>query len=214
MSRATETAPPDALLYIATACPHCPGVLQGLCGLVKSGEIGRLEVVNLNHHPEAAQAAGVRSVPWLRLGPFVLTGARTPTELAQWARRVQTPEGLEAYLGELLGAGDLAEAQATLARTPQAGAALVRLLGDAEAALQIRLGAAAVIEGLEGNDTLAGLVAALGALTRHADARIRLDAAHALGLSHRPTARPWLEALRTDPDATVREEASDALAAL
>lgn len=214
MTTTADTAPPDALLYIANGCPHCPTVLQGLSELVKSGGIGRLEVVNITRHPEIAQASGIRAVPWLRLGPFVLTGLRAPAELAQWAQRAQSIDGMTKYVRELLTEGNLAEVRATLARAPQTAAALVGLLGDPEAELQVRLGVAALIEDLEGSATLAGLVAELGELTRHADARIRVDAAHALGLSHAATARPWLETLRADADADVREEAEDGLAAL
>lgn len=209
-----ETPPPDALLYIANGCPHCPTVLEGLSELIKSGAIGRLEIVNITRYPELARQAGVRAVPWLRLGPFVLTGLRAPAELARWAQRAGSSAGMAEYLSELFAEGNLAEVRATLARAPLTAAALVRLLGDPDAELQVRLGAAAVIEDLAGSDTLAGLVAGLGELTRHADARIRLDAAHALGLSRSAAARPWLEALRADADADVREEAEDALAAL
>lgn len=209
------SAPPDALLYIANGCPHCPTVLAGLSELVKSGRIGRLEVVNISAHPERAQAQGVRAVPWLRLGPFELTGLRSPAELAQWAERAQSPEGMAEYLRELLAEGNLAGVRATLEREPQlTGAALILLLGDADAELQVRLGVSAILEDLEGSATLAGLADALGALTRHADARIRLDAAHTLGLSRAPGARAYLEALRDDSDAEVREVAQESLAAL
>lgn len=208
-------APPEALLYIANGCPHCPTVLAGLSELVKNGRIGRLEIVNITAHPERAQVQGIRAVPWLRLGPFELTGLRSPAELAQWAQRAQSPEGMAEYLRELLAEGNLAGVRATLEREPQqTGAALVRLLGDADAELQVRLGVSAVLEDLEGSARLMGLIDALGALTRHNDARIRLDAAHTLGLSHAPAARAWLEALRDDSDAEVREVAQESLAAL
>jgi hypothetical protein len=209
------SAPPAARLYIANGCPHCPTVLAGLSELVKNGRIGRLDVINISAHPEAAQAQGIRAVPWLRLGPFELTGLRSPAELAQWAERAQSPEGMAEYLRELLGEGSLAGVRATLEREPQlTGVALIRLLGDADAELQVRLGVSAILEDLEGSATLAGLVDALGALTRHSDARIRLDAAHTLGLSHAPGARAYLEALQDDRDAEVREVAQESLAAL
>lgn len=208
-------APPDALLYIANGCPHCPTVLAGLSELVKSGHIGRLEVVNITQHPELAQARSVRAVPWLQLGPFELTGLRAPAELAQWAARANSVEGMADYLRELLTEGSLAKARATLQRAPQrTAAALVRLLGDAEAELQVRVGVSALLEELEGSAPLAALVDALGALTRHADARIRIDAAHTLGLSHAPAARPFLEELQRDTDADVREVAQESIATL
>ena len=55
---------PDALLLIASGCPHCPTVLTGLTELVKHGLIGRLEVVNVGIHPERASALKARTVPW------------------------------------------------------------------------------------------------------------------------------------------------------
>lgn len=206
---------PDALLYIANGCPHCPTVLAGLAELIKSGRIGRLEVVNITVNPERAQTEGVRAVPWLRVGPFELTGLRSPAELAQWAARAQSSEGMAEYLRELLTEGNLASVRATLERAPeQTATALVLLLGDAEAELQVRLGVSAVLEDLEGSATLTTLVDALGALTRHGDARIRIDAAHTLGLSHAAAARAYLEALHGDSDAEVREVAQESLAAL
>lgn len=205
---------PAALLLIANGCPHCPTVLQGLSELVKSGRLGRLEVVNITVHPEVAQLHGVRSVPWLRLGPFVLTGLRAPAELAQWLQRAQTSAGMAEYFSELLGGGDLAAVTATIRRAPDSAATLVRLLGDPEAELQVRLGVSAIIEDLEGSHALAALVTDLGELTLHPDARIRIDAAHALGLSHAAAARPYLEALHNDTDTEVRDVATESLAAL
>ena len=78
-------APPDALLLMAPGCAHCPVVLEGLGRLLKEGRLGRLEVVNVAVHPEAAVAAGTRSVPWTRIGPFELDGLYGPAELAEWA---------------------------------------------------------------------------------------------------------------------------------
>lgn len=210
-----DSSPPAALLYIADGCPHCPTVLQGLTELIKHGRIGRLEVVNITQHPELAQAHGIRAVPWLRLGPFELTGLRAPAELAQWAARAQSSEGMAAYLRELLTEGDLSGVRAVLQRAAQqTTAALVHLLGDAEAELQVRVGVAAILEELEGSSILAERVDALGTLTRHADARIRIDAAHSLGLSHAANARPFLNALLQDNDAEVREVAQESLHAL
>jgi hypothetical protein len=205
---------PEALLLIANGCPHCPTVLQGLSELVKSGQLGRLEVINITVHPEVAQLHSVRSVPWLRVGPFQLTGLRSPAELAQWVQRAQSNQGIIEYFGELLSAGDLAGVSATLKRAPESVAALIQLLGDPEAELQIRLGVSAVLEDLEGSELLAGQIDALGRLSAHADTRIRIDAAHALGLSHIDAARPYLEALQNDADSEVREVATESLAAL
>ena len=206
--------PPDALLLIAPGCPHCPTVLQGLSELLKSGRIGRLEVVNIGIHPDVAQTHNVRAVPWLRLGPFVLTGLQSPAILAQWVERSQSNDGVNEYLRERLADGDIAGVLATLQHTPHIANALVHWLGDPQAELQVRLGAAAVIEHLEGSDTLASLIDALTALTTHTDSRMRMDAAYALGLTHNPAVRSTLEGLRQDADASVRETAEDSLLTL
>jgi HEAT repeat protein len=54
----------------------------------------------------------------------------------------------------------------------------------------------------------------LGALTRHADARVRADACHLLSLTHAAEARPWLQACLQDADAEVREIAAESLQTL
>lgn len=91
---------PDAQLFLSSHCPHCPAILAAAAELVKRGAFGRLEVVNLEVHPEAGD--GVRSLPWLRLDPFTLTGARSAAELEIWVRRVAAPEGMAEACHDLL----------------------------------------------------------------------------------------------------------------
>ncbi|MGB5200334.1 MAG: hypothetical protein WBR56_10600, partial [Sedimenticolaceae bacterium] len=57
---AKETGPgaPDAELLIAPGCAHCAAVLAALTALVKRGDLGRLNVVQLGAHPEAVAAVG------------------------------------------------------------------------------------------------------------------------------------------------------------
>ena len=64
-------------MLLGTHCPYCPTVLKELGELVKSGVIGKLVVVNIEQHPEVARELGVRSVPWVRIGPFELEGLRS-----------------------------------------------------------------------------------------------------------------------------------------
>jgi glutaredoxin len=59
---------PDALMILGTHCPHCPAVLKNLCRLLEEGKLGKLQVINLEQHPEEAKKYGVRSVPWVRIG--------------------------------------------------------------------------------------------------------------------------------------------------
>jgi len=134
------TAPPEALLPLGTHCPHCPAVLQALSSMVKAGELGRLEVVNLEQQPEVAQTLGVRSVPWTRLGPFELQGLRTLEELQAWALKSGSVEGMADYLSELIKEGQVKRVE-TLARENESALdAVFHILGDADAEINIRLG--------------------------------------------------------------------------
>jgi HEAT repeat protein len=207
----TETARPDALLLFTSTCPYCPTVLAALSDLVKSGDIGRLEVVNIGARPEIAQQFGVRTVPWVRIGPFELEGLRSPAELKQWVERAGTPEGLAEYFHELLKEGALPKVSAQVARDPAALDAMLRLLGDSDTELTVRIGISAVFEGLEGKPALRRAVEALIALSTHRDAHIRGDAAHLLSLTHDPAAQPHLQRLLEDDVADVREIAREGL---
>ena len=77
MTSDVKRTAPDALLLMGTHCPYCPTVLQGLESLREAGIIRKLEAINIEEHPEIAQAAGVRTVPWVRIGPFELEGLRS-----------------------------------------------------------------------------------------------------------------------------------------
>lgn len=201
----------DALLFISRHCPHCAAVLAGLSDLVKHGGIGRLEVVNIEIHPEAAEASAVRSVPWLRLGPFELAGARTPGELAVWARRASEPEGMADAFHDLLKTGGLAQVLTLVAADATRLAALLPIVGNPEASINVRLGAGVVFEEYAGSDALRALIPALGELSAFGDARVRADACHYLCLSGADAARPWLEARLEDVDEEVREIAREGL---
>lgn len=204
-------ARPDALLLLTSSCPYCPTVLQGLSELVKSGLIGRLEVVNIGVRPEVAQQYGVRSVPWVRLGPFELEGLQSPAELKLWAERAGKPDGLAEYFRNLLKDGQLARVTGYIRRHGNAVVDLLNLLADPDVELTVRIGISAVFEELEGDAALNGAFDALVGLSRHQDAHIRADAAHLLSLTHRPDATPHLEALLNDSVADVAEIAREGL---
>ena len=44
----TRHDPPEASLYIASGCAHCPTVLKGMNELIEQGAIARLTVTNLD----------------------------------------------------------------------------------------------------------------------------------------------------------------------
>jgi hypothetical protein len=205
---------PDALLLIAPGCPHCAAVLASLSALIKQGELGALEVVNLAAHPERAQKLGAGSVPWLRIGDFELEGLHSQGELSNWASRVGSREGVVAYLQEQLAANRLARLEAMLAHRPEWLAALVELLADSRIDLKVRLGADALLETVAEAEALRALLPQLEAMAADPEPRVRVDAAHYLAMSRSDLAAHVLEVMLEDPDQSVREQAAEALQAL
>ncbi|MFA7243314.1 MAG: HEAT repeat domain-containing protein [Sulfuricellaceae bacterium] len=214
MSSEHHPAPPDALLLIAPGCPHCPSVLEGLAQLLKEGVIGALEAVNLAAHPERAQALGVKTVPWLRLGVFELEGVQSPAELRRWAEGAANanPDILAGYFHDLLISGRRGKVEELLKQDPAHFRALPRLLADPASSMAVRLGLGAVLEEFQPSGLARVIVDDLGELTRHADALTRADACHFLSLIGGEGAIPYLRACLDDSDAGVREIAGETLA--
>ena len=198
-------------MLLGTHCPYCPTVLKGLSELVKSGAVGKLEAVNIELHPDIARALGVRSVPWVRIGPFELEGLRSEKELRTWAEAAGTETGYASYLDELLATGKIDRAIKLVQRNPDAIKALLVLFSDSETKLNTRIGISAIIENLAGSELLQGIVDRLGKLSLHDDPRIRGDAAHYLGLTGSTKAMVYLERLEDDADADVRTVARESL---
>jgi len=205
---------PDALLLMGTHCPWCPGVLESLNKLLADGAIASLETVNIEEQPGLAADLDVRTVPWVRIGPFELEGLRSERELREWADKAGSANGLAAYLDELLSSGGIDKALGLVRRDPAGRDALLMLFADPETQLNTRIGISAIMEDLDGSELLQGLVEPLGELTRHAEARIRGDACHYLGLSGSTKAAIYIRPLLQDNDADVREVAAESLARL
>lgn len=206
--------PPEALMLLGTHCPHCPSVLASLSDLVKQGVLSRLEVVNLERRPDIARELGVRSVPWVKIGPFTLTGLHSKAELQSWAEQAGSEQGMARYFEQLLGEGEVRQVLAMIAEDHALLHALIGLVSDGDAKINARLGAGVVMEEYEGTTELLALIPELGALTRHEDARVRSDACHYLSLTHDASVEQYIRPLLDDEHAEVREVAEDSLAAL
>lgn len=202
---------PHALLFTAPGCPHCPGVKAALQKLQQEGVIGELETHDISREPDLAAELGIRSVPWLKLGEFILTGAQSPQQLRQWAERAAAPDGMSGYLAHLLKGGELSEAERLLSAQPQHLGALLPLLADAESPIQVRIGVSAILEQFEGEAPLRELVPQLISLSESPEHRLRSDACHLLGLSHDSAAREALLRCSEDEHSEVREIATEAL---
>ena len=201
----------SAVLLISPTCPHCASLLEILSKLVKVGDIGSLEIVNIATLPERASAYGVRSVPWLRLGPFELEGARTEGDIRHWLGKIDSEEGMAEYMADLLANGNLEKVINVVKENPELLRHLISVTGNPETELKVQLGIGAVFEELEGSSILENFVVSLGKLTKHASPKVRADAAHYLSYTASQAALPYLEVLKNDENSDVREIAVEAI---
>ena len=205
------TSPPDALLFVTSGCPHCAAVLRGLNELAKRKLIGTLTVMDVAEHPGQAREYDVRVAPWLRLGPFTLTGTHSPAELRQWAEWANGETGTAHYVEHLLKRGGYQQAKAFIDIDTDRLGALLAIVADPGAKLEVRLGVSALLEAHARSPSLQRLLPQLAELARHADHRVRADACHLLGLTGSTAARAHIEARLNDPQEEVREIAAEAL---
>lgn len=205
---------PDALFLLAPGCAHCPTVLAALGELLKEGRLGRLEVVNIAAHPEVAQTVGTRSVPWVQIGPYELSGVHTRQELAHWAELAARGAGMGPYFSELLATGHIKPVLRRIRQQPEALHDLLTLLEDEDTPLAARVGVGAILEELQPEGLLKAVIPDLKALTHSPHPHTRADACHYLGLTADPQLIPLIEPLLKDPNAQVREIAADTLADL
>ena len=211
MNDADTDTPPDALMLMGTHCPYCPSVLKALQALVESGDISHLETHNIEENPEIARELGVRSVPWVRIGPFELEGLRSEKEFREWAVKAAADDGHTDWLDELLSSGNISKPLELIKSDPSMMDALLKLFADPDTQLNTQIGISAIMEDLQGTDTLSAVVDQLGELTQHKDARVRGDACHYLALSGSSKVAALIKPLLDDSDANVREIAKESL---
>lgn len=201
----------QALLLVAPGCPHCPAILATLSDLLKQGTLARLEAINIAADAAAAERLGVRSVPWFRIGSFILQGLHTPAEIRRWVDHAAAGTGEPEYLRELLAGGRRGQAVAWLRARPDRLSAVLQLLAEPDADLPVRLGADSLIAEFAGSRELRAQLPELARLALEAGPALRADACHYLGLANDAGARPALEQALHDDDPHVREIAADAL---
>lgn len=208
------TSVPNALLLLAPNCPYCPTMFELLGRALKQGRLGRLEVVNILAHPELAQALGVRSVPWSRIGRFAFSGVLSPAELEHWIRHAAQGTGTAEYYAAALAAQGLAQVLDMIREQPASLGELLGLLAGPDTKMIVRIGIGALMEELQGSETLRGAIPQLGTLTASPLPQTRADVCHYLGLTASPAAIPWVRPLLGDPDPQVREIAAESLTLL
>lgn len=202
---------PTVLMLMATRCTYCGPMMQILTELMKAGQIAELRIVNIENAPELAAELGVRSVPWLQVGPFELAGSRTKQELALWLQRASSFDGVTDYLEEVLAEGNIAYAKKLIERHPQALENVIDLMTDPEAKINVRLGIGVIIEEMAESEPFKAVIPRLIDYLSNDDARIRGDACHYLSLTRDRAYILYIEKLLADESEEVREIAQDSL---
>lgn len=205
----------DATLLVTSSCPHCPAMIKVLGELVKEGELGKLEIINIVLYPDAAAAYGVRSVPWLKLGDMEFSGAMSRNDIVQWIQLAEGHGDAQAALIKQLKSGALDDVVALAHKQPSVLPELLNILTGKDVPLTVRIGVSAVVESFQDEpEQLAALITEISSLIKHTEPATRADGCHFLGLTRSDEARPWLEVCLDDNDQMVREMAEESLAEL
>lgn len=200
-----------AIALIGTQCPHCSAVLEHLTQLVKQGELGELQIINLNEAPDIARKLGVRSVPWVKIGSYELSGSQT---LEAFKQRIQWTKDNGELLGKfdhMLSHGEAPEVTQIIQDDNSRMDVIIKLLSDSATILSTRIGIGVVMEDFAGSELLQSLIPTFGQLLEHDDARIRADASHYLSLTQSTEAIPYLENHHNETDLEVLEVIADSL---
>ena len=219
IQKTTPNKAPEATMLLSSSCAFCPSVLDSLAKMIKSGELSRLQVINLEQNPEAMQQYKVRSVPWVRIGAHELTGSQTLEALqqrAQWALDAANSDDKNASnpvadFDFLLSDGQVDKVIQALQKDESGFSAIMELLGDTGTVLSTRIGIGVVFEEFAGSNVVKSLIYKLGEFSKHEDSRIRADAFHYLGMTADKSAIAILEAGKDDKDKEVREIITDSL---
>lgn len=202
---------PTALLLVSDNCPHCHTMKNQLQHKLEQGLLETLDIVNIQHDQAVAERYAVRSVPWLRLGDFIFSGALTSSELDRWIRLSQQPSGDQFYLKNRLEEGNLQSAIDYLSEHSESLSGLFKLLSDDSLKMNVRIGIGAVIEHFEGTAQLQQAVSDIRDLLRDSHGHNRADACYYLSLTGLSDVKADLEALLNDNDPEVRSIAKESL---
>ena len=207
----SDTVPIHATLLVAPSCPHCPQMKQQLTELLAQGRLATLDLVDISVNIEKASELGVRTVPWCRLNSLELQGAHSRDEVIYWLEQAARKDGRQQLFDSLLEVGQLSQVESMLRRDPDGMDDLLVLFADQERQINVRIGASAILESLQGSGLLEQAVDKIGAYTQDHNTSTRIDACHVLSLVQHPSALIFLKQALLDSDDEVREIAEESL---
>ncbi len=201
----------EVLMLVGTHCSFCGPMLKIVSEMVKQGDFATLRVVNIEQDQTLASELGVRSVPWLRIGPFELAGVRNKEEIKLWLDRAASDDGITLYFEEILAEGNVSTAIKFVKRFPESLESVIDLVMDAEGKINVRLGAGVIIEEMAESNAFKVVIPRLVDALSDKDARVRGDACHYLSLTKNPQYLSLIEPLLSDVSEEVKEIAQDSI---
>lgn len=204
--------PAEILVFIASACPHCPGAVRAANGLALASRRVTTTIIDVQRFPELAERFNVSHVPVTVLDGELLVNEVVPTE------RLATlllARGTAGYEEELLlsqvGSGNSDLAVHRILDSPPASEAFLALWR--KSTLTLRMGLLVTAEDVleEAPGTLNGIVGGLIEALGSDDGALRGDTADLLGRIGHVDARAPLEAMLDDANPDIVEIVEEAL---
>ena len=210
--------PSSAELLIATGCRHCPIVLKELSEQLKKGELTSLKITNIAVDNKRAEELNVRSVPWFSLTNnnsfMIFSGEHSPKEIQQWLVTSQTEHGMQEYIEECLGNGQLMTIVQAIQIKPEIFSHILTMIKDEETSMDIRIGLDVLIENFSASKILQEYTAELKTIASSDDVRLKIDALHYIALTGDIKNKDFLQEKTNDTDTQVKEAAIEALETL
>jgi hypothetical protein len=208
--------PCDLSLYIAMACPHCPGVVNTIFPLAVFSDKISLRIIDGTLFPEAAQKDKVMSAPCLILdNEFRWTGSVTAEEILSMITQRDVSLLSSQTLKSILEQGDADWISREMIRAGTIFTGFVQLLLDE--IWSVRLGAMVVVETLAEKrpDLAAQLCPLLIRAFDHKDVPVQGDILYALGETGNRHTKTWLQEIFKDlENMELKEAAEDAINAI
>lgn len=204
-------------LFIAPGCPHCPGMIERLTGMLKNSQLPNLTIINIAVDRQLAEAHAIRSVPTLMIGDSLLSGVQSEQAIQQAldANSGSDPgsdsdQWQRAY-NEAFESGQLEEVIEQIDVKTGRLRQLLTMLCDIETPLTSRIAISAVFEHFSDTHALSELIDDICAQADNPAESVRVDIAYLLGLTGSARAIPCLEKLLADDFEEVRETAEEAI---
>ncbi len=204
----------SATLLLSTHCSHCSSLLESLSTLVKLAELRHIHIINIEAAPEIALKYAVRSVPWLKIGDYILTGVQDIAALRQRIEWTKNKAELVGKFDLMLSNAEAYQVVEIIQADNSKLDAILQLLEDPATIMSSRIGIGVIMEEFADTELMQSYRERLEKLLEAKEIRIRADAAHYLSLTASRQAIVALKKHRKDDNADVREIIEDSIEVL